>query len=139
MRTFTRNLDISKDVYIPFLPSEHGHGYTATIRADLAKKDFPSWYCHLQGKIDGDKLDLSDHDVKRVVARLREENGVKIVFTPKEKELILVWAGSIYYDLTNGFYISENQDDVVSYVNNNKLTVQNENTFFFKDRFWYNQ
>ena len=38
-----------KDLYVTFLKSEHGTGYTATIRHDLAKRNWNANYGHLKG------------------------------------------------------------------------------------------
>lgn len=40
------------DVHMRFLPSEHGNGYVATIRADLGfhPQGWKQWYAHLKGK-----------------------------------------------------------------------------------------
>lgn len=39
------------DCHVTFLPSEHGTGYTATIRHDLGHgvKGWSDWYGHLAG------------------------------------------------------------------------------------------
>ena len=73
MLTESRILKIKNDISVKFLKSEHGSGFTSTIRADLAGKDFISWYGHLQGKIDFGytlKINHDLDDTRKVLDRL---------------------------------------------------------------------
>jgi hypothetical protein len=73
-----------KDAYIKFLPSEHGNGFTGTIRHDLGATfdGWQKWYAHLRGIAEyppewfiGPK---QDPWVVEAVSRLKEQ-GVEFV------------------------------------------------------------
>jgi hypothetical protein len=55
-----------------------------------------------------------------------------------KKNIKIVFLGFNWEDLTNNKTIGS-QEEVINYVNTNRLKVENENFFKYKERFWYNQ
>ena len=56
----------------------------------------------------------------------------------KSKEISITLAGSFWLDITNSIRIGD-ADDVLNYVNSEKLIVKNELSFNDYKKFWYNQ
>ena len=53
-------------------------------------------------------------------------------------EIKICFGGSNWIDHTNDKFIG-NLEQLVQYVNENKLRVKNEDVFLYSKRFWYNQ
>ncbi|MBX3045101.1 MAG: hypothetical protein KIT33_15050 [Candidatus Kapabacteria bacterium] len=55
-----------------------------------------------------------------------------------KKNIKIAFMGFNWGDLTNDKMVGS-PDEVINYVNTNRLKVDNENSFKYKERFWYNQ
>lgn len=66
-----------------------------------------------------------------------DERWSKAFKKTERKMITIVFGKNHWIDLTNDCFVGD-AEELIEYVNSRRLTVINEDTFLYKDRFWYN-